>query len=126
MRIRETAALILALCSLLLGLVPWGQYLSIPYGIPSNLLSPGALSKSLLTILGGAVVALLLGRWERPPVQSTMLKALDGIFGPVRRAGLIFGGLVERIDVVLCQWPAAGICLLALTLLFGASMLTAA
>ena len=126
LRIRETAALTLALCSLLLGLVPWGQYLSIPFGIPSNPLSLGALSKSLLTILGGAVVALLLGRWQRPPVQSTMLRALNGIFGPVRRAGLLFGGLVERIDVVLCQWPAAGICLLALTLLFGASMLTAA
>ena len=35
-RLREAAPLALALCSLVLGLVPWEGYLPIPHGIPSD------------------------------------------------------------------------------------------
>ena len=104
-RIREVAALALALCSLLLGL--------------------GALSKTLLPLLGGAVVAILLGRWEHPPGLPSRWKALMVVVGPVRRAGLALSAIVEGCDNVLRQWPAACISLLTLAVLFGTSMLVA-
>jgi formate hydrogenlyase subunit 3/multisubunit Na+/H+ antiporter MnhD subunit len=50
-RIRDVAALALALCSLLLGLVPWEAYLSMPPGVISDKLSLAAFSKALLPIL---------------------------------------------------------------------------
>ena len=112
--------LALALCSLLLGLVPWEAYLSIPHGIASDKLGLGALSKALLPILGGAVVAILLGRWERPPGHLSRWKALMAIVGPIRRAGLALSAIVEGCDNVLRQWPAACISLLTLAALFGA------
>jgi multicomponent Na+:H+ antiporter subunit D len=118
-RIQEAAALALALCSLLLGLMPWEQYLPIPNGIPSNLFAPTALTKSLLTILGGAIVAILLGHWRRPLGRSIFSKPALAIVGPIRRTG----ELVEAIDDILRQWPAAGISLLVLALAFGTSML---
>jgi multicomponent Na+:H+ antiporter subunit D len=122
-RIREVAALALALCSLLLGLVPWEAYLSIPHGVASDKLGLGALSKTLLPILGGAVVAILLGRWECPPGRLSRWKALMVVVGPVRRAGLALSAIVEGCDNVLRQWPTACISLLTLAALFGASML---
>jgi formate hydrogenlyase subunit 3/multisubunit Na+/H+ antiporter MnhD subunit len=116
-RIREVATLMLALCSLLLGLVHWQPYLSILPGVPSNMFDLKALSKSLVPILGGALVAVLLGRWEGP------WKARMVMVGSVRRAGLTLGHLIEGCDKVLRQWPAAGISLLTLAALFAASML---
>jgi multicomponent Na+:H+ antiporter subunit D len=120
-RMQEAAALGLALCSLLLGLVPWEPYLSIAHDMPSNPFGPAALAKSLLIILGGAIAAILLGRWRRPLGHLVAWKALLTIVGPIRRAG----GRVEGLDEILRQWPAAGICLLMLALAFGASMLMA-
>jgi multicomponent Na+:H+ antiporter subunit D len=122
-RIQELAALALALCSLLLGLVPWEAYLSIPPGVASDKLAPGALSKALLLILGGAVVAILLGRWEWPPGRLSRWKAVMMVVGPVRRAGLALSAIVEGCDNLLRQWPTACISLLTLAALFGASML---
>jgi uncharacterized membrane protein YeaQ/YmgE (transglycosylase-associated protein family) len=122
-RIGEVAALALALCSLLLGLVPWEAYLSIPHGVASDKFGLGALSKTLLPILGGAVVAILLGRWEHPPGRLSRWKALMVVVGPVRRAGLALSAIVEGCDNVLRQWPTACISLLTLAALFGASML---
>jgi formate hydrogenlyase subunit 3/multisubunit Na+/H+ antiporter MnhD subunit len=122
-RIRGVAALALALCSLLLGLVPWEPYLPIAHGAVSDKLSLGAFSKTLLPILGGIVVAIWLGRWERPPGYLSGWKALAMVVGPVRRAGLALSAIVERCDNVLRQWPTACILLLTLAALFGASML---
>lgn len=116
-RIREVATLMLALCSLLLGLVHWQPYLSILPGVSSDMFDLKALSKSLVPVLGGALVAVLLGRWEGA------WKARMVMVGSVRRAGLAFGHLIEGCDNVLCQWPAAGISLLTLAALFAASML---
>jgi multicomponent Na+:H+ antiporter subunit D len=122
-RIGEVAALALALCSLLLGLAPWEAYLPVSHGVASDMLGLGALSKMLLPILGGAVVAILLGRWEPPPGPLPDLKPIMVVLGPVRRAGLALSALVEGCDNVLRQWPTACICLLTLAALFGASML---
>jgi hypothetical protein len=124
-RIRDAAPLILAPCSLLSGLVPWGSYLPIPHDIRSDLPSLGALSKLLFPILGGAVMAILLSPWPHPLAASTASKTLMIVAGPFRRGGLALGTLVEKGNEALCQWPAASISLLLLALMFGALMLAA-
>jgi formate hydrogenlyase subunit 3/multisubunit Na+/H+ antiporter MnhD subunit len=121
-RVREMAALALALCSLLLGFLPWGLYLPIPQGVAANKIGLEILLKTLLPILAGAVVAILLGRWERP---FEHWKPLAVVVQPVRRAGLALSTFVERCDSVLRQWPVACISVLALAALFGASMFAA-
>jgi formate hydrogenlyase subunit 3/multisubunit Na+/H+ antiporter MnhD subunit len=114
-RIRDAATLVLALCSLLLGLVPLEPYLPVPSDMTSPLFSPGILFKLLLPVLGGVVIAILLSPW---PLPLAIMTGAD----PVRRGGLALGGLVERGNEVLCQWPAASTCLLLLALLLGALM----
>ena len=121
--IRELAALALALCSLLLGLVPWRIYLPIPNGFSSDPFSLGSLSKALLVILGGAVVAIWLGRWERPSGHLSRWKAVMVVVGRIHRTGLAWSMLVERCDNVLRQWPTACLSLLTLSALLGASIL---
>jgi formate hydrogenlyase subunit 3/multisubunit Na+/H+ antiporter MnhD subunit len=116
-RMSEVAALVLALCSLLLGLVDWEPYLSIPADALSNPLAPKALAMALWPILAGTVLAILMGRWEQRLARAG--KVLEG----ARRAALALAGTVERIDAMLRQWPAAGLSLLMLILLFGAAML---
>lgn len=121
-RIRDAAPLVLSLCSLLLGLVPLGLYLPVPSDMTSSLFGPGILSKLLLPVLGGVVIAILLSPWPQPLASSTSWKAIMTEANPVRRGSLALGGLVERGNEVLCQWPAASMCLLLLALLLGALM----
>jgi hypothetical protein len=109
----------------LLGLVPWEPYLPIPYALQSNLFGPEALSKLLLPVLGGSVLAILLSPWPHSLASSTTWTALMRVVGPFRRAGLCFGDLVKKGNNVLCQWLAASICLLMLAFLLGALMLVA-
>jgi multicomponent Na+:H+ antiporter subunit D len=118
----DLAALALALCSLLLGLLPWEPYLPIPYAVESKLFGAEALVKLLVTVLGGAALAILLSPWPHPLAGTMAWKDLTRVVGPLRRACLGFGSLVERGDHVLRQWPAASICMLAVTLLLAASM----
>ncbi|MCG2670651.1 complex I subunit 5 family protein [Bradyrhizobium sp. GCM10023182] len=118
----DLAALALALCSLLLGLLPWQPYLPIPYALESKLFGVESLVKSLITVLGGTALAILLSPWPHPLVGTMAWKDLARVLGPFRRAGLGLGGLVERGDRVLRQWPVAGICMLAVTVLLAASM----
>jgi multicomponent Na+:H+ antiporter subunit D len=122
---RDLAALALALSSLLLGLVPWEPYLSIPYSAVLKLIGPDALFKSLLATIGGAALAIVLSPWPGQLAGSAVWKALMRALGPFRRTCLAFGGVVERGDDVLCHWPAACVCVLALTLLLAASMIAA-
>ncbi len=124
-RVQEAAALTLALCSLLLGLVPWESYLSIPHGFQPYGGGPEALSKLLLPIVGGAAAAVLLGRWGGSLAHLASWKALLQAIAPIQRIGLAIGDLMERIDGILCQWPAAGLSLLVLALLFGTCMFAA-
>jgi NADH:ubiquinone oxidoreductase subunit 5 (subunit L)/multisubunit Na+/H+ antiporter MnhA subunit len=117
--------LALALCSLLLGLLSWERYLPIPYALESKLFGVESLVKLLVTVLGGAALAMLLSPWPHPLAGTVAWKDLTRALGPLRRACLGFGSLVERGDHFLRQWPAAGICLLAVTLLLAASMFSA-
>jgi formate hydrogenlyase subunit 3/multisubunit Na+/H+ antiporter MnhD subunit len=114
---RQAVTLGLALCSVALGLVPWRGLLPIAPGAPSNPLALSAFVKTLWTVLGGAVLAILIGRWRRPLPRVVTLAA------PVRRVALAAGGAIAGVDGQLQRWPVAGLCLLGLAIAFGAAML---
>jgi formate hydrogenlyase subunit 3/multisubunit Na+/H+ antiporter MnhD subunit len=116
-RLQEVAALALALCSLLLAFAATGSLL--PSELLANPLSAKELPWLLLTVAGGAAVALGLGR-RLPDLPGGT--ALAAIGSPLRRATVALGGVFERADALLRRWPVAGVSLLALALLFGAAM----
>jgi formate hydrogenlyase subunit 3/multisubunit Na+/H+ antiporter MnhD subunit len=122
-RIQEAAALGLALCSLLLGLAPWDMYLSVPVSTSSNPLALKALAKALWPILGGAILAILLGRWGHWPAPASFGDILVATVGPARRAALTFARMIELVDGVLRQWSAATFSLLVVAIIFGVAML---
>lgn len=124
-RSRDLAALVLALCSLLLGLLPWEPYLPVPYGAASKLFDIDGLVKLLVPVLGGAALAILLSPWPHPLAASPAWKTLMSVIGPFRRTCLGLGNLVESGDGVLRQWSAAGISLLLVALMLTALMFAA-
>src|SRR5262249_16045922 len=105
-RIREVAALVLALCSLLLGFVPWQDFLSIAPGT-SNPLTLKSFATAPWPILGGGVVAILLGRWGLQMNRASVARIFLATAVPARRGALPVGRLIEHLDRVLRQWPAA-------------------
>jgi formate hydrogenlyase subunit 3/multisubunit Na+/H+ antiporter MnhD subunit len=113
-RSREAAALALASCSLLLGLIDWRPLLPVPRGRLANPLVPGALGKALWPVLAGAVLAVLLGRWGRRP---------PGVPAVARRATLALCRTLERVDDVLGRWPVAGLTLLVVAIACGVAMM---
>ena len=121
-RLGETAALLLALCSLLLGLVDWGAYLEVPQRTLSDPLALKELAKALWPILAGAVLAILLGRWGARWMRVPRPKAVAAMVMPARRIALALGRTLEQIDATLRQWPVACLSLLVLVVLFGAAM----
>jgi multicomponent Na+:H+ antiporter subunit D len=115
-RMGEAATLVLALCSLLLGLAPWHPYLPLTHGVtPTPTLQ--ALWSSVWPVLGGTALAILLGRWGDRPARIFLT------IGAARRAALVLSSGIERSDGVLRQWPAAGLCMLVLAIAFAAAML---
>jgi multicomponent Na+:H+ antiporter subunit D len=116
-RIGQAAALALALCSLLLGLVSWQAYLPVTHGTTPTPTVLEALSSSVWPVLGGVALAILLGRWGDPSPRILVT------IGAARRAALILSSGIERSDGVLRQWPAAGLCMLVLAIAFAAAML---
>ncbi|HKA72218.1 MAG TPA: proton-conducting transporter membrane subunit [Xanthobacteraceae bacterium] len=121
---REAAALALALCSLVLGLAPWEAYLPASRAAPSGPLVLKAFAAAFWPIVGGAVLAVLLGRWGKR-LACAPAGFLVATAGPLRRAADVVGRIIERADGTLRQWPAAGLSLLVLAILFGAAMLPA-
>jgi multicomponent Na+:H+ antiporter subunit D len=119
-RSSEASALMLALCSLLLGLVPWHAYLPVTGATESALPALETLMSALWPILGGVLVAVLLGRWEHP---ARFPKLLIAILGPPRRIGLLFGRSIEQIDGGLRQWPAASSSLVVVAILLGVALM---
>jgi formate hydrogenlyase subunit 3/multisubunit Na+/H+ antiporter MnhD subunit len=122
-RVAEATALVLALCSLLLGLVHWEAYLPVALDPLRNPLTFKALSTALWPVLGGGVLAILLGRWGLRPARVALGEAVVAIVGPARRVALVLGSMLECVDRMLRRWPAAGLSLLVLVILFGAAML---
>jgi len=118
-RMQEAAALALALCSLFLGLFPWGEYLSMPGSAAPDPFTLKALSTAVWTILAGGVLAIFLARWKLPLER---LPWVGGFFlwaSPIRRVALALAKIFERVDGITGPWPVAGICLLALAAVFG-------
>jgi multicomponent Na+:H+ antiporter subunit D len=124
-RMQEAAALALALCSLLLGLLPWHGYLPIPDGIAPTPPAIAALAFTLWPVLGGLALAILLGRWSVRLARISSGRVVAATVGSPRRAALALAGTLERLDDLLSQWLAAGLALLLLAILFGAAMLAA-
>ena len=85
-RMGEAAALALALCSLLLGLIPWQAYLPVPPGVAATPTVLQALSSTLWPLLAGGVLAILLGRWDDrfARISSGKVVDRDGERGPMR------------------------------------------
>lgn len=118
-RSQEIAALVLAVCSLLLGLFPWDRYLTVPHGAAAASIDIGKLLATLALILVGGVLAILLGRWAGPvPVPNVLASTIE----PARRIAAALASPFERLDIMLRRWPAAGLALLVLMLLFAAAM----
>jgi multicomponent Na+:H+ antiporter subunit D len=124
-RMGEAAALALALCSLLLGLVPWQAYLPVPPGVASTPSVLQALSSTLWPLLAGGALAILLGRWDDRFALISLGKVVTATVSAVRCAALVLCSGIERIDGVLRQWPAAGLCMLVLAIALAAAMLAA-
>jgi multicomponent Na+:H+ antiporter subunit D len=120
---QEAAALSLALCSLLLGLVHWETYLPVPQGTRSSLSVLETLSTALWPVLAGCVLVVLLGHGSDWQPRIPLRGLTEAIIGPVRRSALALGETLERADVILRRWPAAGLSLLALAIVLGAAML---
>jgi len=121
-RVREGAALALAVCALALGLVDWGTYLAVPPGALSSPLSLAAFGKSVWPILGGIVLAVLFGRWGDRLPRVPLADDAGAAIGPLRGATVALGRILERTDTVLRRWPIAGLSLLLLAIAFGALM----
>jgi multicomponent Na+:H+ antiporter subunit D len=122
-RTQEAAAFALALCSLLLGLVPWEIYLSVPIVTSSNSLALQMLSKALWPILGGAALAVLLGRWESQTWRIPSGNALVFVVDSIRRPAVAVGRMIELVDALFQRWAAATTTLLLLATMFVATML---
>ena len=108
----EVAALVLAACSLLLGLAALGP---VPGELVKNPLAPAELSSTLLVFLGGALLALGLSR--RSLFASFDAAAAEG--GPLRCAAAAVGLAFEKVDSLARRWTSASIALLTLAALFG-------
>ena len=124
-RVAEAAALALALCSLLLGLLPWETY-SDRHGMSAAPSALGSLADVVWMVLAGGILAMLLRRWKAgsPPLTSR-LKVAIALVEQVRHATLATGAMLERVDHMARQWTAAGLSLLILVILLGTAMLAA-
>ncbi|WP_245286106.1 proton-conducting transporter membrane subunit [Bradyrhizobium sp. WSM1253] len=122
LHVRNIAALVLALCSLSLGLLPWDSYLAVSHGSVSGFFAVETLTKTLSSVLGGVVLAILVAPWPHPDAYSTRWKMVASILGLFQRSCHRSVGCLEKANRVLCQWPAASMFLLILALLFGALM----
>ena len=114
--LQETAALVLALCSMLLGLAALGP---VPLGSLS--LAPKELLSAIVLVLGGGVLAWGFGHGlPRVAVGDVVI----AIMSPVRIVAVAVAAVTERADNVLRRWPAAGLSLLVLVLMFVWAMLS--
>jgi multicomponent Na+:H+ antiporter subunit D len=121
--IQESAALALALCSLLLALFPWEAFVSMPVKTPSDPSALEAFWTGLWPILAGGAIAVLMGRWGLQHARMPAEKVVVAVVGPARRMALALAGWIERVEGTLQQWPIAGLALLAVAILLGAAMM---
>ena len=116
-RLAESAALALALCSLLLGFVAAGN------GLPDALadaFSIKQLGSALILFAGGALLAAGFAL-RVPPLPGG--QALVAAGRSARSATEGVGRVFEGLDRALQQWPIASTVLIAIALAFGMTML---
>jgi hypothetical protein len=65
-----------------------------------------------------------LGSWDQHSAPFGMV-VLIAALSPARRGDLAFGRLIEQVDGMLRQWPAACVSLLVVALLLGAALMAA-
>lgn len=99
--------------------VPWALY---PLVSTKGLFEMLAIS-SIWPVLLGAMLAVALRLWgDRLPHVPAGDVIVVG--DAVSRVAVSFGSVVERADLALRQWPAAGLSLLVIVICLGAAMLT--
>ncbi len=81
------------------------------------------LTTALWPILVGGALAILLGRWGYSLARVPLGNVVVAMVSPARRMALAFGRAIEQVDGTLRQWPAAGVSLLAVAIMFGVAML---
>jgi formate hydrogenlyase subunit 3/multisubunit Na+/H+ antiporter MnhD subunit len=102
--------------------VPWRMYLMAPPGTLDNPLAPKALLAASVPMLAGAVAVLALGRWARGRLPRIPQGDIAVVIDPTMRV-LSYGGIMlAAVDGALRRWPAAGLALVALVVLFGWAM----
>jgi formate hydrogenlyase subunit 3/multisubunit Na+/H+ antiporter MnhD subunit len=116
-RSQELAAVALAACSLMLALAAAGPL--FPRGLLADAFAPKALPWLVATVVGGAAIALALGR-TLPGTAAPEARAR--LATPVRRAAVALGQGFERGDAFLRRWHVAGVSLVALALALGVAM----
>ena len=104
-RVAQSAALALAVCSLLLACAALGP---LPRTLISNPLAPSEIASLLLTVGGGGLLAFAFG------TRPSRIAAADAI-----------GGAFVSADGVVRRWPVAGISLLLVAALFGWTLVAA-
>ena len=79
------------------------------------------LSTALWPILAGGALAILLGRWGHrlAGVPEVVIAAVRR----TRRLALALAAGLVQVDGSLRQWPAAGLSLLVVAIMFGAAIL---
>jgi formate hydrogenlyase subunit 3/multisubunit Na+/H+ antiporter MnhD subunit len=105
--LQAVPAMLLALCSLLLGLLPWRDWLPLNDVMAKpDTFGLGALWSLVWPLAAGVALAVVLGRWTK--------------HRPLRVALWL-----DQADVALRQWPAAALSLCGLTILLGLAMIAA-
>jgi len=104
-RVAQSAALALAVCSLLLACAALGP---LPRTLISNPLAPSEIASLLLTVGGGGLLAFAFG------TRPSRIPGSDAI-----------GGGFVNADSTLRRWPVAGISLLVVAALFGWTLVAA-
>ena len=120
--LRQAAVVGLAVVSLSLGLFEWAALLPLSAVKSAGPWSIATVWKLLWPALGGAGLAILVGRWGGTWGRSTSSSALAAALAPVRSAAVAVATAVERSDAALRQWGTAGLSMLLLTILFGAAI----
>ena len=102
--------------------VPWVIYLATGIGTVGDALAPAALWAAVWPVLAGGVLTLGLWRWgDRLPriPDGDIVVFADGADGVARAAG----AAAARLDVLLRQWPVAGVSLLAVAVVLATALL---